>query len=116
MGSERAKRAGFDGIQLHAAHGYIVDQFLRTSSNQRDDEYGGSIENRARFLFEALDQLIEVFGAERTGIKLSPINDYNGQSDSDPIALTEHVIQGLNQRNVAFLEVNEGLTLDGSTN
>ncbi len=91
-GAENVKKAGFDGIELHGAHGYIVDQFLKESSNQRDDEYGGSFENRARFLFEVLDQILEVFPPERTGIKLSPLSDYNGQWDSQTIALNEYVI------------------------
>ena len=76
-GAENVKKAGFDGIELHGAHGYIVDQFLQETSNQRDDEYGGSFENRARFLFEVLDQILEVFPPERVGIKLSPICQYN---------------------------------------
>lgn len=106
-GAENAKAAGFDGLELHGANGYIIDQFLRDGSNKRTDEYGGSIENRARLLFEVLDQLIEVFGAGKVGIKLSPTNDYNGMEDSDPIALFDYLIENLNKRNIAFVEVME---------
>lgn len=92
-GAENAKRAGFDGVQLHGAHGYVIDQFLRNGCNKRTDEYGGSIENRSRFCLEVMDQLIEVFGANRVGIKISPIIDYNGMSDTDPFPLFEYLIE-----------------------
>ena len=113
-GAENAKKSGFDGIEIHGSNGYIVDQFLKESSNQRDDEYGGSFENRARFLFEVLDQILEVFPPERTGIKLSPLNESNGQYDSQGIALNEYVIEGLNKRNIAFIEIDEALSHDQS--
>ncbi|CDW88259.1 fad fmn-binding family protein [Stylonychia lemnae] len=115
QGAENAKRAGFDGVQLHGAHGYLVDQFLRNGCNQRDDEYGGSIENRARFCLEILDELIEVFGADRVGIKLSPVCDYNGLADSDPFALVEYLFGEFNKKGIAFVEVNEALTFDPAT-
>jgi len=76
MGAKRAKAAGFDGLELHSGGGYIVDEFLRDSSNKRTDEYGGSFENRARFLFEVLDALSSVFGADKVGVKLSPLMSY----------------------------------------
>lgn len=97
-GAENVKAAGFDGVELHGAHGYLVDQFLRDSVNNRTDAYGGSIPNRARFLLEVLDQLIEVFGAQRVGLKLSPVCDYNDIHDSDPIALLDYLIEELNQK------------------
>jgi len=88
-GAERAKKAGFDGVELHGANGYIIDQFLRDGVNKRTDNYGGSIENRMRLCSEVLDQLISVFGSNRVGIKISPVNDYNKMSDSNPMALME---------------------------
>eukprot|EP00347_Sterkiella_histriomuscorum_P001145 403373155 len=115
-GAENAKRAGFDGIQLHGAHGYLVDQFLKDSSNQRTDEYGGSIENKSRFCLEVLDELIEVFGAGRVGIKLSPVCDYNDQSDSDVFGLHDYLFEQFNKKNIAFVEVNEALSMDPATN
>jgi len=76
QGAIRAKAAGFDGLELHGSNGYIVDQFLRDSCNKRTDEYGGSHENKARFLLEVLDALISVFGADKVGTKLSPLVNY----------------------------------------
>ncbi|CDW72532.1 fad fmn-binding family protein [Stylonychia lemnae] len=111
-GAENAKKAGFDGIQLHGAHGYLIDQFLRNKANQRTDEYGGSIENRCRFPLQVMDQLIEVFGSGRVGIKVSPIYDFNDNADSDPFSLYSYFIEQLNKRQVAFLEINEAISLD----
>lgn len=92
---------------MHGAHGYIIDEFLRDSANKRTDDYGGSIENRARLLLEVLDEIIDVFGAGRTGIKLSPVMDYNSMNDSDPFALVEYLLKKFNERNLSFVEVNE---------
>ena len=112
QGAENAKKAGFDGIQLHGAHGYLVDQFLRDCVNNRSDEYGGSIENRARFCLEVLDELIAVFGAGRVGIKLSPACEYNDMSDSNIFATLDYLFEEFNKKNIAFVEVNEAAALD----
>jgi N-ethylmaleimide reductase len=112
-GAERAKKAGFDGLQLHGANGYIIDQFLRTKTNERTDEYGGSIENRSRLCLEVLDQLVAVFGAHRVGIKLSPVNDYNDMADEDPIGLVDYLVKKLNEKDIAFVELTEGFSLEG---
>ncbi|EAR89566.2 FAD/FMN-binding family oxidoreductase (macronuclear) [Tetrahymena thermophila SB210] len=105
QGAVNAKEAGFDGIQLHGANGYLVDQFLKDGTNHRTDEYGGSIENRARFLFEALDALISVFGADKVGIKLSPTGRYNDMYDSNPLESLKYVLKELEKRKIAFVEV-----------
>jgi N-ethylmaleimide reductase len=105
LGAVRAKAAGFDFVEVHGAHGYLVDQFLRDGVNDRTDRYGGSLENRARFLFEVLDAVIGVFGAARVGLRLSPYTPGNGMHDSDPAALVEHVARGLQQRGVAYLHL-----------
>ena len=112
-GAKRAKRAGFDGLELHGANGYIIDQFLRTRANERTDEYGGSIENRSRLCLEVLDQLIAVFGSTRVGIKLSPVNDYNDMADEDPVALTDYLIEKFNEKDLGFVELTEGFSLEG---
>lgn len=99
------KEIGADGVQLHCANGYLVDQFLRDGVNDRTDEYGGSIENRARFMFEVLDELIKVFGASRVGVKLSPCGRYNDMYDSDPQALLDYLLPELDKRRICFTEV-----------
>jgi N-ethylmaleimide reductase len=104
-GAENAKRAGFDGIQLHGANGYLVDQFLRDATNKRTDKYGGSVENRCRFALEVIDALISVFGEDRVGIKLSPIGRYNDMYDSDPLPVYTHLLSELQKRNVSFVEL-----------
>lgn len=105
--AENAKRAGFDGVEVHGANGYLLDQFLQDGSNHRTDQYGGSIENRTRFLLEVVDTVIGVWGASRVGVRLSPYGTFNSMSDSDPIALFSHVIGELNTRNIAYLHVIE---------
>jgi len=90
----------------------LVDNFLRDSCNKRTDEYGGSIENRARFALEVLDELIAVFGAGRTGIKLSPLADFNSMGDSDIFGLLDYLFEEFNKRNLAFVEVNECFAFD----
>ncbi|MEX0409479.1 alkene reductase [Aquibium sp. LZ166] len=102
--------AGFDGVEIHGANGYLVDQFLRSGSNRRTDEYGGSIENRARFLFEVVDAVVESAGAGRTGIRLSPVTPANDASDPDPQPLFEHVVRGLAKRGLAYIHLVEGAT------
>jgi len=85
--AERAKAAGFDGVEIHGANGYLIDQFLQDGSNKRSDTYGGSIENRARFLFEVVDALTGVWGPDRVGVRIGPSNAFNEMHDSDPEAL-----------------------------
>lgn len=102
--------AGFDGVEIHGANGYLVDQFLRSGSNHRDDAYGGSIENRARFLFEVTDAVIEAVGSARTGIRLSPVTPANDASDTNPQPLFEHVVRGLGAKGLAFVHIIEGAT------
>jgi N-ethylmaleimide reductase len=105
--AERAGKAGFDGIELHGANGYLIDQFLQDSSNKRADIYGGGIENRTRFLFEVLDAVTSVWPADRVGVRIGPSNTFNEMHDSDPGALFNHVARGLRDRGVAYLHVIE---------
>lgn len=102
-----AHAAGFDGVELHAANGFLIDQFLRDGANQRTDEYGGTVENRARFLLEIVDQAISLFGAGGIGVRLSPHATQDGLTDSDPAALYAHVARELQQRNIAYLHLIE---------
>ncbi len=103
-----AGRAGFDGVQLHGAHGYLLDQFLRDGCNDRDDDYGGPLGNRARLLLEATDAAIEVLGAGRVAVRISPRVPFNDMLDSDPDALVAHVADELSRRRIAFLELRHG--------
>jgi len=102
-----AKEAGFDGLELHGANGYLIDQFIRDSSNQRKDEYGGSVENRCRFPLEVIDALIEVFGAGRVGIKLTPVGRYQYMYDSNPIETYSYLLTKLSEKKIAFVELME---------
>mgnify|MGYP002621003745 FL=1 len=104
------EEAGFDGVEIHAANGYLIDQFLRSGSNRRTDAYGGSIENRARFLFEVVDAVIEGAGAGRVGIRLSPVTPANDAFDPEPQPLFEHVARGLGLRGLAYIHTIEGAT------
>ncbi|MEO9467695.1 MULTISPECIES: alkene reductase, partial [Alphaproteobacteria] len=105
-----AKNAGFDGIELHAANGYLLDQFLRDGSNARTDEYGGSPENRARLVVEVLEALAEVWDAGRIGIRLSPFSQFNGIDDSDPMVTFSHVVKKIDELNIGYLHLIEGET------
>jgi len=103
----RAQAAGFEGVELHAANGYLVDQFLQDGSNKRTDEYGGSIENRSRFLLEVVRVLASVWGGNRVAVRIGPSGTWNGMSDSNPQALFGYVAEQLNQFNLAYLHIIE---------
>lgn len=105
-----AIRAGFDGVEIHGANGYLVDQFLRDGANRRTDQYGGSVENRARFALEVIDAVIAEIGAGRVGIRLSPVTPANDLSDSNPQAVFGHLVEELNKRGIAFIHFVEGAT------
>jgi N-ethylmaleimide reductase len=105
--AERAKRAGFDGVEIHGANGYLIDQFLQDGSNRRTDIYGGGIENRARFLLEVVDAVMTVWPAGRVGVRVGPSNSFNEMHDSDPSALFGHVAKALGERGIAYLHVIE---------
>lgn len=105
--ARHAKAAGFDGVQLHGANGYLVDQFLRDSTNLREDEYGGSPENRTRFMREVLEGLIDVWGADRVGIRLSPNGETQGCDDSDPAATFGAAARVCEELGIAFVELRE---------
>lgn len=105
-----ADAAGFDGVEIHGANGYLIDQFLRDGANKRTDDYGGSIENRSRFLFEVLEAVTGVLGGGRVGLRLSPFSNANGLTDSDPMPLFSHAVKGLNRFGLAFLHLVEGQT------
>lgn len=105
--AENAKAAGFDGVEIHGANGYLLDQFLQDSSNLRTDEYGGSIENRARLLLEVTDAVISVWGADRVGMHLAPRGDAHGVGDSDISSVFHHVARELGKRKIAFLCARE---------
>lgn len=103
--AENAKQAGFDGVQIHGAHGYLVDSFLRDGVNERDDAYGHDIAGRARFLLEVTDAAIGVWGADAVAVRISPLVPFNDMVDSNPDALVTYVADQLWQRRIAFLEL-----------
>ena len=107
LAAENARKAGFDGVQLHAANGYLIDQFLRDNSNLRDDDYGGPVENRIRLLREVTETLASVLGADRVGVRLSPNGDSQGVNDSDPESVFTAAAAALDALNIAFLELRE---------
>jgi len=109
-GAENAKKAGFDGVEIHGANGYLLDQFLQDSTNHRTDNYGGSIENRARFMLEVTDAVISVWGADRVGMHLAPQGDAHDMGDSDLLATFSYVAQQLGKRKIAFICAREGVS------
>lgn len=110
--ARHALAAGFDGVELHGANGYLPDQFLRDSTNRRSDCYGGPVENRARFHLEVTAALMEVFGASRVGVRLSPCGTYNDMSDSNPRRTFGCLIEKLGQMNLAYLHLMEAMESD----
>jgi len=109
-GTANALQAGFDGVEIHGANGYLLDQFARDSANKRTDAYGGSLENRARLMLEVAKVVASEAGAERTGIRISPVTPSNDISDSDPQPLFDHIVDRLNALNLVYLHVVEGAT------
>jgi 2,4-dienoyl-CoA reductase-like NADH-dependent reductase (Old Yellow Enzyme family) len=109
LGAENAKAAGFDGVEIHGANGYLLDQFLQDSTNRRTDDYGGGIENRARLMLEVTDACIAVWGADRVGMHLAPRGDAHSMGDSDPAATFGYVAQELGKRRIAFICARESV-------
>ena len=107
VAAKNALAAGFDGVEVHAANGYLLDEFLRDGTNQRTDAYGGNIDNRARLLLEVLDAVCGVWGASRVAVRLSPIQPFNDMRDSDPRATFSRVVELLNAYDLAYLHVTE---------
>jgi len=114
-GATNALEAGFDGVEIHAANGYLIDQFLRDGSNQRGDAYGGSLENRTRLLLEIVAAVCVVWTRNCVGVHLSPLNPFNDMRDANPEALFSHAVAALNQFDLAYLHINEqGLDTPGA--
>lgn len=110
QGAANAIKAGFDGVEIHGANGYLIDQFLRDGANKRTDGYGGSVENRTRFALEVVDAVIAEIGADKVGIRLSPVTPFNDLSDSNPQAVFGLLIEALNSRGIGFIHMIEGST------
>lgn len=110
LAARRAIDAGFDGVEIHMANSYLLDQFIRDGSNKRTDNYGGSIENRLRFPLEVLDAVATEVGSDRTGIRISPTNPYNGMTDSNPVKVFTRLADILNNADLAYLHVMEPIT------
>jgi N-ethylmaleimide reductase len=107
QGAKNAKAAGFDGVEIHGAFGYLPDQFLQDGTNQRSDEYGGSVANRARFLLEVTAAAAEVWGADRVGVKLSPSNTYNDMHDSEPVKTFSYAVSALSKMGIGYVHIME---------
>jgi N-ethylmaleimide reductase len=108
--TKNAIEAGFDGVEIHGANGYLLEQFAKDGTNKRTDAYGGSIENRARLMLEVSKAVVAEAGAERTGIRISPVTPANDISDSNPQALYDHIVDGLSALKLVYLHVVEGAT------
>ncbi|HEX5330297.1 alkene reductase [Sulfuricurvum sp.] len=111
-GAINAIEAGFDGVEIHGANGYLIDQFLRDGTNQREDAYGGSIENRGRFLFEIIEGICDAIGSDKTGVRLAPSGTFNDMKDSDPQSHFTYVCEKLNSYNLAYLHIIDALEGD----
>lgn len=111
-GAKNALAVGFDGVEIHGANGYLIDQFLRDGTNQRTDDYGGSVENRTRFLLEVAQAAVDVWGSDRVGVRLSPSSTFNDMSDSDPEKTFGHAISALDALEIAYVHVIEGADAD----
>jgi len=109
-GAANALEAGFDGVEIHGANGYLLDQFAKDGANKRTDAYGGSIENRARLMLEVANVVTSEVGAERTGIRIAPVTTSNDISDSNPQPLFDHIVDRLNALNLVYIHVIEGAT------
>lgn len=107
QGAENAKAAGFDGVEIHGANGYLIDQFLQTKSNQRTDAYGGPVENRARLMLEVTDAVISVWGADRVGMHIAPRGDSHSMGDANPAETFGYVARELGRRGIAFIFARE---------
>jgi N-ethylmaleimide reductase len=107
-GARRALAAGFDGVEIHGANGYLPDQFLRDGSNRRKDQYGGTVDHRARFLLEVTKAAVDVCGPDRVGVRLSPSGTFNSMSDSNPVETFSYAIKGLDEMGIAYLHIVEG--------
>ena len=106
--AENARAAGFDGVEVHGANGYLLDQFLRDGSNKRSGAYGGSLENRARLLLEVIEAVCAVWGSDRVGLRISPLNSFNSMIDSDPVGLSAWLAERLNSFGLAYLHLMRG--------
>ena len=106
-GAENAQLAGFDGVEIHGANGYLLDQFLQSKTNQRTDDYGGSLENRARLMLEVTDAVVSVWGADRVGMHLAPRGDAHDMGDANPLETFSHVARELGSRKIAFICARE---------
>jgi N-ethylmaleimide reductase len=109
-GAANALQAGFDGVEIHGANGYLLDQFAKDGANKRTDAYGGSIDNRARLMLEVARAVVAEAGADRTGIRISPVTPANDVSDSNPQLLFNHIVDGLNAEKLVYIHVIEGAT------
>jgi N-ethylmaleimide reductase len=114
-GARNAKAAGFDGVEIHGANGYLIDQFIRDGSNHRADQYGGSLENRVRFAREVVEAVAGVWGADRVGLRLSPTNPNNSMTDTDPVATFSGVARALSGMGLAYLHIVEHATAPAGT-
>ncbi|MBW4689135.1 MAG: alkene reductase [Komarekiella atlantica HA4396-MV6] len=112
QGAANALAAGFDGVEIHAANGYLIDQFLRDGTNQRTDKYGGTIENRARFLLEVTEAVTSVWDSNRVGVRLSPSGTFNDMRDSNPLETFGYAAQALNRFDLAYLHLFEATDAD----